>query len=393
MTCNSYRSLALAFVLSVGITPDALTADADADGISDDSGPFVDTDDDGIHDLRSSSASALAVPLATTEPDPPTTRDVLIVHQSRPLAYFGWYRTSQMTPPGFDLLESMVDWLVSSKAPGDTRLLLFSYDGSVDTCTTQNADAAALYRFLVDAGYTDIEVQHQRAAAYLKPSYYNDFDAVLYWNFYGHDIENILASGIPLMSTATAHGAQMGISTGLGPLHEFRDTTHVFDANHPGTDAFPLGALAFAAPMWTNPSQATPDGRALVVADPLPEALEVAIDIEPYREVNVVKPLRNRRIAVALLGSDRFGIDSVDTATLRFGPDLASPWRPDRAYRRDVNRDGWLDLVLHFATRDTGIRIADTGACLNGATKDGRPLRGCAGLTTRPASKWVFVGE
>jgi hypothetical protein len=377
----------LVLLLGFGLAAPAMAADVDGDGIDDNPNPFVDVNGDGIDDSLRSAAGVLIA----AETDSSSTRDVLIVHESRPLAYFGWYRVSQMTPPGFDLLQGTIDWLVGSKAPADTRLVLFTYSGSLDPDVYQEADGLAVYNYLVNAGYTDIEVRHQKLAASLPPSHYDDFDAVLYWNSYPYDPTNILDSGIPFVSSSLGHTAQMGIATGSSTLHEFRDTTYVTDNTHPITAPYPLGALTLASRMWTDASQAAGSGRALVVADPLPVALDVEIDIRPWSEHNLIYPFSQLLIPVALFGLDGFDVANVDVGKLAFGPSEAPPAfdlsKPSVVLfsRRDVNGDGEEDLLSYYRTEETGIPMGDTEACLTGEMVDGTPFEGCDAITTRPA--------
>jgi len=44
---------------------------------------------------------------------------------------------------------------------------------------------------------------------------------------------------------------------------------------------------------------------------------------------------------------------------------------------QDVNRDGLLDMVLHFRTKDLNLTLEDTEACLTGATLEGQQFIGC----------------
>jgi hypothetical protein len=60
-----------------------------------------------------------------------------------------------------------------------------------------------------------------------------------------------------------------------------------------------------------------------------------------------------------------------------------------------VNHDGFMDLVVHFRTQDTGIGCGDESATLVGVTLDGRPFEGTDSIqtvgcrVTRRPSIWI----
>ena len=110
----------------------------------------------------------------------------------------------------------------------------------------------------------------------------------------------------------------------------------------------------------------------------------VEIDIRPRREVNVVVPGSRRPIRVAILGSEVLDVTEVDRGTLAFGPEGAAP-RGRRGGRvRDVNDDGFPDLVSRYRARDAGIAFGDTEACLTGEFLDGTPFESCDAIETLP---------
>ncbi|MHC4137466.1 MAG: hypothetical protein ACYS0K_21165, partial [Planctomycetota bacterium] len=113
-------------------------------------------------------------------------------------------------------------------------------------------------------------------------------------------------------------------------------------------------------------------------------------------------------IPVAILGSESFDVADVDAATLAFfGPDQAPPLDRGcggddddadddcmrRPFERDVNGDGFTDLVTHFRTRETGIEAGDPEACLTGETFDGVAFEGCDAVVTLPPRERGFRGD
>ena len=89
-----------------------------------------------------------------------------------------------------------------------------------------------------------------------------------------------------------------------------------------------------------------------------------SIDIKPGSFPNAVNPASKGVIPVAILGSESFSISNVQIATLGFGPDRA-PVVHD-GHIEDVNGDGYVDLVTHHRTSETGILKGDSQSCLSG---------------------------
>ncbi len=90
----------------------------------------------------------------------------------------------------------------------------------------------------------------------------------------------------------------------------------------------------------------------------------VEIDIKPGSDPNAVNPKSKGVIPVAVLGSVDFDATQVNSSTVVFGPDEASPVHDGHV--EDVNGDFFDDMVFHF--KGAGIACSDTDATLTGAT-------------------------
>ena len=111
----------------------------------------------------------------------------------------------------------------------------------------------------------------------------------------------------------------------------------------------------------------------------------VDIDIKPGSDPNSINLKGNGIIPVAILGTTNSGFDvlDVDVTTLAFGPNGAAPIHRVGAHFEDVDDDGYLDLVSHFRTQQTGIVIGTLEACITGEIA-GIPFEGCDDIRTIP---------
>ena len=105
------------------------------------------------------------------------------------------------------------------------------------------------------------------------------------------------------------------------------------------------------------------------------------VDIKPGSDPNSINIKSMGVVPVAILGSPEFDATTIDPTTLAFGPAGA----PAVSYSiEDVDGDGLLDLIAHFAQKATGIACGDTGATISGNTLAGVPIDGTDSVNPVP---------
>jgi hypothetical protein len=109
-------------------------------------------------------------------------------------------------------------------------------------------------------------------------------------------------------------------------------------------------------------------------------AIDVSIDIKPGSDPNSVNPKSKGVIPVAVLGSIDFDAIQVDFSTVTFGTDRSTPAHDGHV--EDVNDDGFMDMMFHFRTQETGIVCGDSEATLTGELFDGTPISGTDTVNT-----------
>jgi probable HAF family extracellular repeat protein len=134
-------------------------------------------------------------------------------------------------------------------------------------------------------------------------------------------------------------------------------------------------------PETVNVSQADADGDGYGDACDAP----AAIDVQPFRRHNFINLASQAPLLVALLGSEDFDVTQVEISTLAFGPDGAQPLNDLSTplarflHLRDVDHDGFVDLLLYFEVAETGLQPGDTQACLDGGGE--QPFHDCDPVT------------
>ena len=116
---------------------------------------------------------------------------------------------------------------------------------------------------------------------------------------------------------------------------------------------------------------------------PIPPT-NVIIDIKPNwkNNENEIDLKRDKSLKVAILFEGNFDpVSQVDPTTVLFGP---APASTSRYQVKDADKDGDVDLILIFKTKDTGIECGHTAATLTGQTYGGDDITGSDTFTVVP---------
>ena len=105
----------------------------------------------------------------------------------------------------------------------------------------------------------------------------------------------------------------------------------------------------------------------------------IIVDIKPGSLTNVVNFKNMGVVPVAVLSSSDFDATTLNVASLKFGPGGAAEAH-GKGHPEDVDRDGDIDLMLHFDTQASGLTNNDRSATLVGTTLSGIPVSGSDGL-------------
>ena len=113
----------------------------------------------------------------------------------------------------------------------------------------------------------------------------------------------------------------------------------------------------------------------------IPRSIRAEIDITPGSNPNSINPKSKGKIPVAILTTDTLDATSVDSTTVFFGARKTKAHQVHSALE-DVDKDGDIDMILHFKIQDTGIECGDNSAFLSGKTSSGQPIEGAGVITT-----------
>lgn len=211
--------------------------------------------------------------------------DIVVVHDEDMTVFFGFHGSSLFADQPEILWDDTVSWAAGGSAPGDTNVLLFTYDGTVSAGDPANVDAIGFHSLLTTAGYT-VSIDNQLNFA--SRTDYTGFDLVVFPNFGYTDPaapspDNVIAAGIAFITMEPAHTDELGIGTGVTVFSGTLSQALVVDNDHVITDAYGLWSVILMAntgsgvPNDVPTDGITTSGEGRVLIGEVPEPASMAL--------------------------------------------------------------------------------------------------------------------
>jgi len=153
--------------------------------------------------------------------------------------------------------------------------------------------------------------------------------------------------------------AGMVTETPFGPPGSTAGMDGTVDSSH----IYPISGEYTVLVTVTDDNGGSIQDTLTVTVKPFP----VSIDIKPGRNPNSINLKSKGVIPVAILTTPEFDASLVVADSIRCGPGEASPVHYQL---EDVDKDGDLDLILHFKTSETGIETDAIEASITGYSYD-----------------------
>ena len=157
------------------------------------------------------------------------------------------------------------------------------------------------------------------------------------------------------------------------------------DYLYSGPSQFPIG-ITFVTHTVIDDFGNSAGCTQLVTVELVPSPVE--IDIKPGSNPNSINLKKDKTITVAVLGSSTFDVNTIDRSSLSDAPKFggATPQSPIRFSLQDVNKDGYVDLVLQYKLLGLGFNLSSTEGCITGMLTDGTLIEGCDSVRIVPPS-------
>jgi hypothetical protein len=198
----------------------------------------------------------------------------------------------------------------------------------------------------------------------------------------------VSTDGLGVYVSGTTQGVLPGqVSAGLADAFIIKYTTDLTSAlwtlqfgssqndTATGISADALGLYVAGGTAGTLPGQTSAGANDAYVGSLV---LKVGIDIKPGTFPNDINLGSHGTVAVVILGTSNFDVESVDPSTVTLagaGIKIKNNGKLMTSLE-DANSDGLLDLVVHFSIDDLQLTSSDEEAVLKGQTFAGDHIRG-----------------
>lgn len=149
------------------------------------------------------------------------------------------------------------------------------------------------------------------------------------------------------------------------------------------------GTISVMAPATRAVGGSSIGSYTLIISGVSLPVMQISIDVKPGSgETAPINPKSKGNIPVAVLGSADFKVIDVDLKSLTFGATgNEKSLRKCIPADRDVNGDGYPDLMCHFGTELMGVNEEYVRGYLKGTMKDGTAFEGNGNMKVVPVKK------
>ncbi len=116
---------------------------------------------------------------------------------------------------------------------------------------------------------------------------------------------------------------------------------------------------------------------------------QINIEVKPgVKDLAPLNPRANGKVPVAILGSSSFDVGAIQQQSLTFGASgNENSLAKCQKVTRDINRDGYADLLCHFENSAAGFESGDIEGVLKGKANGGISFEGRALIKVIPTAR------